>query len=196
MVEKYPAPLGQPQTQNEKLVRILVDGESEYETDILNQLLKHYKIDNADPSRWFWLAISLARSHVPALQTTSKKKVGRPKKSLTKVAEADGVVSPKRKRGAPKVITEKDLTATLELVKFFKGELESARALLPVNAPTRRAVAETLSELGGRKITDKAAIAALLRECSSLRSEAFLNNRKSIPTLQKRLAEARKQAKK
>jgi hypothetical protein len=80
------------------------------ETELMDQLLAHYKLTRDDPTCWEQLALALARAHVPAFQGASSP--GRPRKF--------GPKEEKRSRGAPRkwsLQDDKNLLADLAFGK-------------------------------------------------------------------------------
>ena len=134
--KKYPGRLGKP-TRKNAIVGLLFQRGSkamtEHEADTLNALCDHYGIDAADTDRWFFLALDLAREHVPAMQITSAKGAGAPRKKRRFLQ------TEKRKVGAPKRVPDEQHT----------------NLLLWVNETIRR------EQLSGRGAIKKALVIAL-----------------------------------
>jgi len=174
---KYGGVLGKPIPQRlafaallkannpEDEAKIFSEWRSETDVERLFLLLNHYEIGTDEDSKWLFLALELARDHVPGFTLSEGKGPGRPRKVGGRLAD---LMRLPRKPGRPK--KERNLTGFLGLVEKTKIE----------------------HKLTGRG-SDKRALEILLTADAKDKNESVIKVlRDELPYFQKRLSEARK----
>lgn len=187
---KYPGVLGKKTPKLNALAAQLIDKDewlAEIEAEMLVNLLDHYQIPLASGvSKWFALALALARDNILAFQINNAKRRGRPR-SKKQITEPNS-------RGRPTkyhIENHENLVGSVDLFKRALMDSRKAGVCLGYDKVMCNAIREELKELGGARITDLSAIRALLRSYAKNTNRAFYNVVFEVPRLQKRLSESR-----